>query len=223
MDLLFERFLSKERGEWPDIDIDLPSGDQRERVIQHVYERYGERGAGMTANVITYRGKSVVREMGKVLGFPEEMIGRFAKGINEFEYVDSYDDLHCHARESGLDRRDPPVGDWLRLCLDIQGLPRHLGQHSGGLVICQRDLDTVVPLENARMPGHVVVQWDKEDCADLGTIKVDLLGLGMIVDVDRALALPAQPDDPASKCRSVNWHQRGATPLPEAAGSSMYV
>ena len=186
MDLLFERFLSEERGEWPDIDIDLPSGDQRERVIQHVYARYGKRGAGMTANVITYRGKSAVREMGKVLGFPEEMIGRFAKCIHGFEYVDSHDDLFHQAGELGLDRGDPRVAHWLRLCLDIQGLPRHLGQHSGGMVICRGDLDSVVPLENARMPGRVVVQWDKEDCADLGIIKVDLLGLGMMAVLEES-------------------------------------
>ena len=186
MDLLFERFLSEERGEWPDIDIDLPSGDQRERVIQHVYARYGKRGAGMTANVITYRGKSAVREMGKVLGFPEEMIGRFSKCIHGFEYVDSHDDLLHQAGELGLDRDDPRVTHWLRLCLDIQGLPRHLGQHSGGMVICRGDLDSVVPLENARMPGRVVVQWDKEDCADLGIIKVDLLGLGMMAVLEES-------------------------------------
>ena len=189
MDLLFERFLSEERSEWPDIDVDLPSGDQRERVIQHVYERYGQRGAGMTANVITYRSKSAVREMGKVLGFPEEMIGRLAKSINGFEYVDSHDDLLNQAREAGLDRDDPRVAHWLRLCLDIRGLPRHLGQHSGGIVICQGDLDAVVPLENARMPGRVVVQWDKEDCADLGIVKVDLLGLGMMAVLEEATAL----------------------------------
>ena len=189
MDLLFERFLSEERGEWPDIDIDLPSGDQRERVIQHVYERYGERGAGMTANVITYRGRSAVREMGKVLGFPEEMIGRLAKGIHGFEYVDSHDDLLSQAGEAGLDRHDPRVAHWLRLCLDVQSLPRHLGQHSGGMVICQGNLDAVVPLENARMPGRVVVQWDKEDCADLGIIKVDLLGLGMMAALEESAAI----------------------------------
>ena len=188
MDLLFERFLSEERGEWPDIDIDLPSGDQRERVIQHVYQRYGKRGAGMTANVITYRGKSAVREMGKVLGFPGEMIGRLAKGINGFEYMDSNDELLCQAGEAGLDRDDPRVAHWLRLCMDIQALPRHLGQHSGGMVICQGDLDAVVPLENARMPGRVVVQWDKEDCADLGIIKVDLLGLGMMAVLEESAA-----------------------------------
>ena len=184
MDLLFERFLSEERGEWPDIDIDLPSGNQRERVLQHVYERYGERGAGMTANVITYRGKSAAREMGKVLGFPEEMIKRFSKCIHGFEYVDAHDELVHQVETAGLDCEDPHVSHWLRLCLDVQGLPRHLGQHPGGMVICQGSLDAIVPLENARMPGRVVVQWDKDDCTDLGIVKVDLLGLGMMAALE---------------------------------------
>ena len=188
MDLLFERFLSEERGEWPDIDLDLPSGEQRERVIQHVYARYGERGAAMTANVITYRGRSAVRETGKVLGFPDEMIGELARSVSRFEYLDSRDGLFQQAAEVGLDRSDPRVAHWLRLCLDIRGLPRHLGQHSGGMVVCQGDLDAVVPLENARMQDRVVVQWDKEDCADLGIVKVDLLGLGMMAVLEEATA-----------------------------------
>ncbi len=189
MDLLFERFLSEERGEWPDIDIDLPSGRQRERVIQYVYSRYGRRGAAMTANVITYRGKSAVREMGKVLGFPEEMIARLSKRIQRFEYADSRDGLLSQAGEAGLDRSDPRVLHWLRLCLQVKGLPRHLGQHSGGMVLCKGSLDSVVPLENARMPGRVVMQWDKEDCADLGIIKVDLLGLGMMAALEDSTAI----------------------------------
>ena len=189
MELLFERFLSDERGEWPDIDVDFPSGDQRERVIQHVYNRYGDRGAGMTANVITYRGKSAVREMGKVLGFPEEMIGRLSKCIHSFEYTDDHDKLVHQVRTAGFEVDHPRVKHLLRLCLEMQGLPRHLGQHSGGMVICQGSLDAVVPLENARMPGRVVVQWDKEDCADLGIVKVDLLGLGMMAALEEAQIL----------------------------------
>ncbi|MBI1357908.1 MAG: DNA polymerase III subunit alpha [Acidobacteria bacterium] len=186
MELLFERFLSEERGEWPDIDIDFPSGDQREAVIQHVYSTYGARGAGMTANVITYRGKMAVREIGKVLGFPEEMIGRLSKCIHSFEYTDDHDKLVTQAKAAGFDADHPRVGHLLRLCMQMQGLPRHLGQHSGGMVICQGMLDAVVPLENARMPGRVVVGWDKEDCADLGIIKVDLLGLGMMAALEEA-------------------------------------
>ena len=189
MELLFERFLSEERGEWPDIDIDLPSGDQREKVIQHVYDRYGARGAGMTANVITYRGKSAVREVGKTLGFPEEMIGRLAKCIHSFEYTDDSDKLVHQARGTGFDLSHPRVRHLIRLCLEIQNLPRHLGQHSGGMVICQGSLDSVVPLENARMPGRVVVQWDKDDCADLGIIKVDLLGLGMMAALEESIEI----------------------------------
>ena len=189
MELLFERFLSEERGEWPDIDVDLPSGEQRERVIQHVYERYGSRGAGMTANVITYRGKMAAREVGKVLGFPDEMIGRLSKCISGFEYTDDHDKLLDQVKTAGFDIDHPRVGHLLRLCLEMQGLPRHLGQHSGGMVICQGSLDEVVPLENARMAGRVVVQWDKEDCADLGIIKVDLLGLGMMAALEQCQAI----------------------------------
>ena len=189
MDLLFERFLSEERGEWPDIDIDLPSGDQREKVLQHVYEKYGPRGAGMTANVITYRGKSAVREVGKALGFPEEMIERLSKCIHGFEYTDDADQLAWQARTTGFDVSHPRVKHLVRLSLQIQNRPRHLGQHSGGMVICRGDLDDIVPLENARMPGRVVVQWDKDDCADLGIIKVDLLGLGMMAALEESIQI----------------------------------
>ncbi|MDZ7639388.1 MAG: error-prone DNA polymerase [Bryobacterales bacterium] len=189
MDLLFERFLSEERGEWPDIDIDLPSGEQRERVIQYVYERYGKRGAAMTANVITYRGRSAAREMGKVLGFPEEMLTRLSATMNHFERTSDFGKLRDQAKTAGLPIEHSRVEHLLRLSLEIQNLPRHLGQHSGGLVICQGELDQIVPLENARMPGRVVVQWDKEDCADLGIIKVDLLGLGMMAALEDCVRL----------------------------------
>ena len=189
MELLFERFLSEERGDWPDIDIDLPSGDQREKALQHVYERYGPRGAGMTANVITYRGKSAVREVGKALGFPEEMITRLSKCIHSFEYTDDADKLARQVRTAGFDVSHPRVKHLVRLSLQIQNRPRHLGQHSGGMVICRGDLDAIVPLENARMPGRVVVQWDKDDCADLGIIKVDLLGLGMMAALEESIQI----------------------------------
>jgi len=180
MELLFERFLSEERGEWPDIDLDLPSGDQRERVIQYVYQRYGRLGAAMTANVITYRGRSAAREMGKVLGFDEETTARLSSLAHRWEWKDPHDTPEKRFALAGLDLRDPRIRKFLELYLGVQDLPRHLGQHSGGMVICQGQLDSVVPLEPAAMPGRVVVQWDKEDCADLGIIKVDLLGLGMM-------------------------------------------
>ena len=189
MDLLFERFLSEERGEWPDIDLDLPSGDRREQVIQYVYQRYGKLGAAMTANVITYRSRSATREVGKVLGFDEALIDRLARLMNRFEYVDGAETLSRHFREVGVEPGDPGVRHFVDLWQRMQDLPRHLGQHSGGMVICQGRLDAVVPLENASMPDRVVVQWDKEDCADMGLIKVDLLGLGMMAVLQDALVL----------------------------------
>jgi error-prone DNA polymerase len=208
MELLFERFLSEERGEWPDIDLDLPSGAQRERVIQHVYERYGPRGAAMTANVITYRARSAVREIGKALGFPSAEIDRLSKCLRAHGYRDDFDRLAEQLKNAGLDPSSPRVRHLVRLADEIEALPRHLGQHSGGMVIAAGRLDEVVPLEPATMPGRVVIQWDKDDCADLGIIKVDLLGLGMMAVLEDAIPLVAEhegvsldlahlpPDDP---------------------------
>jgi error-prone DNA polymerase len=189
MDLLFERFLSEERGEWPDIDLDLPSGDRREQVIQHVYEKYGRLGAAMTANVITYRGRSAAREVGKTLGFDLTQVDRLAKVMNNFEFIDPGDSLPRQMAAVGLDLNSDRVRLFARLWGEMQDLPRHLGQHSGGMVICQGHLDACVPLENASMPGRVVVQWDKDDCADMGIVKVDLLGLGMMAVIQDSLAL----------------------------------
>jgi error-prone DNA polymerase len=189
MELLFERFLSEERGEWPDIDIDLPSGDQREKVIQYVYRRYGERGAAMTANVITYRTRSAVREVGKVLGFTPEHIDRLARLNYVYEFRDSNDELAALLKRGSVDVEAPRLSRLVTLVRQIQNLPRHLGQHSGGMVIGAGPLDEVVPLEPASMAGRVVIQWDKEDCADLGIIKIDLLGLGMMAVLEEAIPL----------------------------------
>ncbi|MGA8150691.1 MAG: error-prone DNA polymerase [Terriglobales bacterium] len=189
MELLFERFLSEERGEWPDIDLDLPSGDQRERVIQYLYKRYGERGAAMTANVITYRSRMAGREMGKALDFDPETLDKVSAAVSTWEYRDANDAMDHRFRDAGLDLNHPRLRKYFELCVAVQDLPRHLGQHSGGMVICQGQLDSVVPLEPASMPGRVVVQWDKEDCADLGIIKVDLLGLGMMAVLEESLQL----------------------------------
>ena len=189
MELLFERFLSEERGEWPDIDVDLPSGDQRERAIQYVYQRFGKFGAAMTANVITYRGRSAAREVGKALGFEVSTLDRLSALTHTFEWNDPKDTRARRFLEAGLDLTQPRVRKFLDLYGMAQDLPRHLGQHSGGMVICQDQLDSVVPLEPATMPGRVVVQWDKEDCADLGIIKVDLLGLGMMAVIEECLDL----------------------------------
>ncbi|MGH7786267.1 MAG: error-prone DNA polymerase [Candidatus Binatia bacterium] len=189
MELLFERFLSPERGEWPDIDIDLPSGDQREKVIQYVYRRYGPRGAAMTANVITYRTRSAVREVGKTLGFAEAQVDKLSKLLRRFEFRDDLDELAVQLRTGGVDPAAPRVRLLVDLVARIQNLPRHLGQHSGGMVIAAGRLDEVVPLEPAAMAGRVVVQWDKDDCADLGIIKVDLLGLGMMAVLEETIPL----------------------------------
>lgn len=189
MELLFERFLSEERGEWPDIDLDLPSGDRRERVIQHVYEKYGAHGAAMTANVITYRGKSAAREVGKALNLDPTQVDRLAKVMHNFEFQDADDSLAKNMQAVGVDAQQPQIVHFARLWQQMQDLPRHLGQHSGGMVISQGALSSVVPLENASMPGRVVVQWDKEDCADMGLIKVDLLGLGMMAALQDTLTI----------------------------------
>jgi error-prone DNA polymerase len=189
MDLLFERFLSEERHEWPDIDLDLPSGDRREAVIQYVYQRYGRTGAGMTANVITYRPRRAAREVGKVLGFPPDLLDRLSKHVSDWEYQDPADTPPRHLARAGLDPTHPRVRRFAELWARVQGLPRHLGQHSGGMVLCAGRLDEVVPLEPATMPGRVVVQWDKDDCADMGIVKVDLLGLGMMAVLEDALVL----------------------------------
>jgi error-prone DNA polymerase len=192
MKLLFERFLSENRGEWPDIDLDLPSENQREQAIQYVYQRYGELGAAMTANVITYRGKSAAREVGKTLGFDAESLGRLSALVSSWEWRGKNDTMAHSFQNAGFDIQHPRIAKYLELCMRIQDLPRHLGQHSGGMVICQGQLNHVVPLERATMPGRTVVQWDKEDCADLGIIKVDLLGLGMMAVLKDCLELIPQ-------------------------------
>ncbi len=187
-ELLFERFLSEGRESWPDIDLDLPSGERRERVIQHVYQKYAPRGAAMTANVITYRGRSAMREMGKVLNLPEDVMGRFSDlyGHGDFPHTLELDE---QIQKAGLAGDHPRLPALVTLLQQVYGLPRHLGQHSGGMIISDRPLDTVVPLENASMPGRVVVQWDKDDCEDLGIVKVDLLGLGMMAAIQDTVEL----------------------------------
>jgi error-prone DNA polymerase len=189
MDLLFERFLNESRHEWPDVDLDLPSGDKREKAIQYVYRRYGELGAAMTANVITYRGKSAAREVGKVLGFDEATVGRLSSLIGHWEWRKKDESLGENFKHAGFDIAHWRIAKYVELCERMQDLPRHLGQHSGGMVICQGSLNKVVPLERASMPGRSVVQWDKEDCNDLGLVKIDLLGLGMMAVMKDCLTL----------------------------------
>jgi error-prone DNA polymerase len=177
--LVFERFLNESRKGWPDIDLDLPSGDRREAVIQEIYRRYGKHGAAMTANVISYRGRSAAREIGKALNFSPSIIDQFSHLFASGDFPHTLE-LESQIEQAGLPKAHPQMPAFIRLYHAIYGLPRHLGQHSGGMIICQNKLSSFVPLENASMPGRVVAQWDKDDCEDLGIVKVDLLGLGMM-------------------------------------------
>ena len=186
--LVFERFLNESRKGWPDIDLDLPSGDRRERVIQEIYRRYGKHGAAMTANVITYRGKSAAREIGKALNFSPSVIDRFSHLFASGDFPHTLE-LESQIEQAGLPKAHPRMPAFTSLYRTIYGLPRHLGQHSGGMIICQNKLSSFVPLENASMPGRVVAQWDKDDCEDLGIVKVDLLGLGMMSVMQDAFEL----------------------------------
>ena len=193
--LLFERFLSEGRKGWPDIDLDLPSGDRREQVIQEVYRRYGRLGAAMTANVITFRGRSAMRETGKALNLPEDVMDRFSRLYANGDFPQTLETSE-QLRQAGLPADHPRVQAFLEAYHAIQGLPRHLGQHSGGMVICEGQLDSIVPLENATMPGRTVIQWDKDDCEDLGIVKVDLLGLGMMAALQDAIEICARRGHP---------------------------
>ena len=186
--LVFERFLNESRKGWPDIDLDLPSGDRRERVIQEIYRRYGKHGAAMTANVITYRGRSAAREIGKALNFSPSTLDRFSHLFANGDFPHTLE-LEAQIEQAGLPKAHPRMPAFVGLYHAIYGLPRHLGQHSGGMIICQNKLSSFVPLENASMPGRVVAQWDKDDCEDLGIVKVDLLGLGMMSVMQDAFEL----------------------------------
>ena len=186
--LVFERFLNESRKGWPDIDLDLPSGDRREAVIQEIYRRYGKHGAAMTANVISYRGRSAAREIGKALNFSPSIIDRFSHLFASGDFPHTME-LEAQIEAAGLPKHHPRMPAFIRLYRAIYGLPRHLGQHSGGMIICQNKLSSFVPLENASMPGRVVPQWDKDDCEDLGIDKVDLLGLGMMSVMQDAFEL----------------------------------
>src|SRR5207302_636366 len=197
--LVFERFLNESRKGWPDIDLDLPSGDRREAVIQEIYRRYGKHGAAMTANVISYRGRSAAREIGKALNFSPSIIDRFSHLFASGDFPHTLE-LESQIEQAGLPKDHPRMPAFIRLYHAIYGLPRHLWQHSGGMIICQNKLSSFVPLENASMPGRVVAQWDKDDCEDLGIVKVDRLGLGIMsvmqdaFELGRARGRPIQGD-----------------------------
>jgi error-prone DNA polymerase len=183
--LLFERFISAARNEPPDIDVDFEH-ERREEVIQHIYEKYGRDRAGIAATVVHYRTRRAVREVGKVLGLSDDIVGALVKSVWGWSNKGVEDD---GAREAGLD----PSDGRLRLALDLSrsliGFPRHLSQHVGGFVIARGRLDELVPIENAAMPDRTVVQWDKDDLSELGMMKVDVLALGMLTAIRKAFAL----------------------------------
>jgi error-prone DNA polymerase len=185
LDLLFERFISEQRAEPPDIDIDI-ANNRREEVIQYVYHKYGREHAAMVCEVICYRGRSAVRDVGKTLGFATRQIDGLARQVG---YYSRGEGLVSHARDAGLNTEDVRVQHWLQLVQQIQGYPRHLGIHVGGMIVTARPLAELVPTENATMPNRSVIQWDKDDAQDVGFIKIDLLGLGMLTLIDEALKL----------------------------------
>jgi error-prone DNA polymerase len=161
----------------------------------------------MTANVITYRGRSAIREVGKALGFTPDQVDRLAKLLSPFEFRDAHDDVSHQLHGAGLDPAAPRVRLLVDLVRRIQGLPRHLGQHAGGLIMASGRLDDIVPLEPAAMPGRVVVQWDKDDCADLGLIKIDLLALGMMAVLEDAIPLVREADGGLVREDQIGWKE----------------
>lgn len=187
IDMLFERFISKERNEPPDIDLDIEH-ERREEVLQYVYAKYGRRHAGMVAETIRYRRRSAVRDVGKALGFSEEELGRMS--------------------DAGLDRDDPKVRQLFTLAHELEGFPRHLSIHVGGFILSGEPLDEIAPIENGRMADRTVIQWNKDDVDAMSMFKLDLLGLGMLTVLAKAFALVREhrqveltlqttpPDDP---------------------------
>ena len=182
--MLFERFISKERDEPPDIDVDFEH-DRREEVIQYIYTKYGRERAALAATVITYRPRSALRDVGKALGIPTAQVDRLAKTMRWGGSTIDTDRLV----EDGFDLREPQLHRLLVLASELLDAPRHLSQHVGGFVISERPLHELVPVENASMPERTVIQWDKNDLEDLGLLKVDILALGMLSAIRRCFDL----------------------------------
>ena len=185
IDLLFERFVSPERKEPPDIDVDFEH-ERREEVIQYIYGRYGRDRAGIAATVISYRGRSAVREVGKALGLSEDTVAALATtiwGLSNSALPEEY------VRQAGLDPSDPLLARCLELTQELLGFPRHLSQHVGGFVLTRGPLSEVVPIGNAAMENRTFIEWDKDDLDALGLLKVDVLGLGMLTCIRKGFAL----------------------------------
>ena len=186
--LLFARFMSRERNEPPDIDVDFEH-QRREEVIQYIYRKYGRERAAIAATVICYRPRSALRDVGKAFGMTPALIDRFAK---EHFWFDGREQLADRLREAGLPADDGRVLQWLALSADLIGFPRHLSQHVGGFVLTQGKLTRLVPVQNAAMPDRSIIQWDKDDLDAMGLLKVDVLALGMLSAIRRCLGLVRQ-------------------------------
>ncbi len=187
MDLLFERFVSAERNEPPDIDVDFEH-ERREEVIQYIYAKYGRHRAGLAATVIHYRSRSAIREVGKALGLSEDTVAALAGTVWGWTSDGIVD---AHIKEAGLDPAEPRLALAIRLARELKGFPRHLSQHVGGFVITHGPLSEVVPIANAAMEDRTTVEWDKDDLDALGILKIDVLGLGMLTCIRKAFALIA--------------------------------
>ena len=184
-DLLFERFISKERDEPPDIDVDFEH-ERREEVIQYIYKKYGRHRAALAASVVTYRPKSAVRDVGKALGMDLTLVEHLASSLS---WWDKRDELQARFEAAGINPRSPIIGQFIDLIQQILGTPRHLSQHVGGFIISSGPLSQLVPIENAAMPDRTIIQWDKYDLEALGLLKVDILALGMLTAIRKTLNL----------------------------------
>lgn len=201
IDLLFERFISAARNEPPDIDVDFEH-ERREEVLQYIYDKYGRERAGMTAEVITYRGRSAVRDVGKAMGLSLDMVDRMAGRLDWWDHG-TLDDARI--REIGLNPGDRVVRRVVELSGELLGFPRHLSQHVGGMVMTRGPLCELVPIENAAMDGRTVIEWDKDDIDALGILKVDVLGLGMLTCVRKAMEM-ANGNDGAPRSAPLHLH-----------------
>jgi error-prone DNA polymerase len=210
LDLLFERFISRERDEPPDIDIDFEH-ERREEVIQHLYEKYGRERAALTAEVITYRGRSAVRDVGKAMGLSLDAVDHLAKSLDWWDGGAVKPD---RLRELGMNPDDPILQRTLSLCAEVLGFPRHRSQHVGGFVLSRGPLCELVPIENAAMPERTVIEWDKDDIDALGLLKVDVLGLGMLTCLRKAFELvngDKVSREKVSRCRGVEVPREDVT------------
>jgi error-prone DNA polymerase len=215
IDVLFERFVSKERNEPPDIDVDFEH-ERREEVIQYLYRTYGRDRAALAAEVISYRGRSAIRDVGKALGLSIDCVERLASEVDWWEEGSVHID---RVRQIGLDPRDPTIRRLAYLSSEILGFPRHLSQHVGGFVITDGPLCELVPIENAAMDDRTVIEWDKDDIDAMGMLKVDVLALGMLTCIRKAIDLVNADREPQAAPRDIAVAPASATPLLTPASS----